>query len=139
MQPFKDRSYKMGPVSVTRHWIDWRDLDPEFRDLAGMTFRRFEAIPRGSTDHHYLTPGWTVTAPGSVPEAEFLKQARRACTLWMKQLIRVAGGRRIRRFQRHESGAGERNLVTSGILFLQGRVVHTRRLHRGDAPPPGAC
>lgn len=132
-----DRSYRIGPVRITRHALDWRQFGPDFGDFAFLTYERIGAMPPGTTDHYYFNPAYTVTAAGSVPEAVFLQQARRACILWMKQIDRVLGPRaRKRAVKRHTHG--ERMLVFSGTLFLQGRSAHIKRLNESSTPPVNA-
>jgi hypothetical protein len=72
---------------------------------------------------------FSLFAPGDVPERTFLVQADRACSLWMKQLKRVAGRARVRRFQRAGSNPAHRMLMTSGVLILGGNFVHIKRLN----------
>ena len=96
------------------------DYHTNYRGYLAEHHERIEAMPPGTTDHYYFNPAYTVRAVGSVPEAVFLQQARRACILWMKQIDRVLGPRaRKRAVKRHTHG--ERMLVFSGTLFLQGR------------------
>ncbi len=132
-----DRSYQIGPVQITRHTLDWRQCGPDFGDFALLTYERIGTMPPGTTDHYYFNPAYTVRAAGSVPEAVFLQQARRACILWMKQMDRVLGPRaRKRAVKRHTHG--ERMLVFSGTLFLQGRPAHIKRLNESPTPPVNA-
>jgi hypothetical protein len=129
-----DRSYRIGPIQVTKHALDWCQFGPDFGDFALLTYERIGAMPSGTTDHYYFNPAYTVTAPGTVLEAVFLQQARRACILWMKQIDRVLGSRaRKRAVKRHTHG--ERMLVFSGTLVLQGRSVHIKRLNESSVPP----
>lgn len=129
MQDSIDRIYRMGPVVVTRHPVDWAELGPEFDEIMALTGRRYAALPPLGRDHRYLNPMFTLFAPGDVPQRTFLVQAKRACTLWMMQLHRVAGRARVRRFQMRESDPAHRMLMTSGILILGGTVVHIKRLN----------
>ena len=129
MLPNRDRIYRMGPVFVTRHSIDWAELGPEFDEIIGLTGRRVADLPPLGRDHRYLNPMFSLFAAGDVPERTFLVQAERACTLWMKQLKRVAGRARVRRFQRSESNPAHRMLMTSGVLILGGKFVHIKRLN----------
>jgi hypothetical protein len=116
-----------------RHQVDWPNLAPDLSDLTKVTFARIMAVPTGNSDHYYFNPAFTVTAPGSVPEGAFLREARRACVLWMKQISRVLSPK-IRRKWVKEAELGERALLFSGSLFLQGRPAHIKRL--GEATPP---
>lgn len=133
MHQKRDRTYAIGLVTVTRHPVDWAELGPEFGELAGVTFERLKALPDLARDHRYLNPMFSLYAPGEVPADVFLAQAARACLLWMRQLRRVAGYRRVRRFQLRESTSGERGLLTSGLLILGGRFVHIKRLNEATA------
>lgn len=129
MRAMTDRIYTFGSVTITRHHVDWPNLGPHLGDFAALTFTRFCALPPLGTDHRYLNPMFSLFAPGEVPESVFLREANRACTLWMKQLKKVASQSRIRRFQLRESTAGERMLVTSGVLILSGKEAHIKRLN----------
>jgi hypothetical protein len=130
----RDRSYRIGSVQITRHALYWRQFGPDFGDFALLTYERIVAMPPGTTDHYYFNPAYTVTAASTVPEAVFLQQARRACILWMKQIDRVLGPRaRKRAVKQHTHG--ERMLVFSGTLFLQGRSAHIKRLNDAATPP----
>ncbi|OWK37410.1 hypothetical protein FRUB_06530 [Fimbriiglobus ruber] len=95
-------------------------------------------MPPWGTDHRYLNPMFSLFAPGKVPEAVFLRQTYRACTLWMKQLKKVVGRNRIRQFQLRESAPGDRMLVTSGYLLLSGQPVNMKRLKEA-ATEANAC
>lgn len=130
----RDRSYPMGPVTVTRHPIDWAELGPEFDEIMALTGRRFAALPPLGRDHRYLNPLFSLFAAGDVSEWTFMVQAKRACTLWMMQLKRVAGRARVRRFQMRESDTAGRMLMTSGILILGGTIVHIKRLNEIRVP-----
>src|ERR1700734_3650642 len=122
MHQLDDRTYTIGPVPITGHPIDWKQLGPELDDFADLTYDRFTKIRDFSGEHRYLNPMFSLFAPGEVTEHTFLIQAERACMLWMRQLKRVAGRCRVRRFQRLESSPGNRMLITSGVLILSGRI-----------------
>ena len=124
-----NRIYTIGPVTITRHPIDWPNLGPDLEDFAALTRPRALALPPTGTDHYYLNPMFSLFAPGVVLEAVFLRQANRACILWMKQLKKVLGLRGVRRFQRRESTPLGRTLVTSGYLILSGKPAHIKRLN----------
>jgi hypothetical protein len=128
MHSLVDRTYLFGPVTITRHPVDWPNLDPEFADLAQGTMERLENLPTITDEHRYLNPLFSLYAPAYVEEKTFLRQARRACVIWMRQLKSVAGYNRIRRFQKHSTPAA-RMQVTSGILILSGKLVHIKRLN----------
>lgn len=129
----RDRSYRIGPVQITKHALDWRQFGPDFGDFALLTYERIRAMPAGTTDHYYFNPAYTVKALGTIPEVIFIQQAKRACILWMKQIDRVLGPRaRKRESKRHTHG--ERMLVFSGTLVLQGRPAHIKRLNESSAP-----
>ncbi len=134
MRPNCDKVYTMGPVLVTRHLIDWAELDPELDELKARTAQRIDALRVRAGCHYYLNPMFTLLAPGDVSERTFLVQAQRACTLWMQQLKRVAGRARVRRFQRAESDPTLRMLMTSGLLILGGKSVHIKRLNDVRVP-----
>lgn len=134
MRPNCDKVYTMGPVLVTRHPIDWAELGPDFGEIAALTSERFAALPPLGRDHRYLNPMFSLFAPGDVPERTFMVQAKRACTLWMMQLKRVAGRAWVRRFQMRESDTAGRMLMTSGILILGGTIVHIKRLNEIRVP-----
>jgi hypothetical protein len=134
----RDRLYTIGPVIITRHHIEWNEHGPDLEDFWDLTYNRFCTLPPLGTDHRYLNPMFSLFAPGGVPEAAFLRQANRACTLWMKQLKKTVGYRRVRRFQLRESTAGQRMMVTSGFLILAGRRAHIKRLTEA-AIPSNAC
>lgn len=126
-----DRSYRIGPVQITRRFLDWTEMGPGFGEFAQLTFQQVCAIPPESTDHVYLNPSFTVTAPATVPEAVFLRQAQRACILWKKQLARWLTRGALRRAVMRAT-PGERMLVFNGTLSLNGRPAHIKRLN--DVP-----
>jgi hypothetical protein len=132
MSDNRDRIYTIGPVTITRHLVDWPNLGPDLKDFAALTYNRYLALLPLSPDHRYLNPMFSLFAPSEVPEDVFLRQANRACILWMKQLKKVASQRRIRRFQLRESTAGERMMVTSGFLVLSGKEAHITRLNEAE-------
>lgn len=122
-----DRSYRIGPVQTTRHYVDWADLDPDFNDLANLTLGRALSIKPGS-DHFYFNPGFSLKAPGEVAEETFLRQANRACILWNKQVSRILGcGARKRAAKRVPNDV--RMLAFSGFLILHGQGAHSKRLN----------
>jgi hypothetical protein len=132
-----DRSYRIGPVQVTRHFLDWPQMGPGFSEFAQLTYQRLCAIPPECNDHIYLNPHFTVTAPATIPEGVFLRQAQRACILWKKQLVRWLGRGPVRRAVK-KATPGERGLVFSGMLFLKGRPVHIKRLNEASNTPSTA-
>jgi hypothetical protein len=123
-----DRSYQKGSVRVTRHFLDWSQMGPGFGEFAQLTYDRLCAIPSECNDHMYLNPAYSLTAPATVPETVFARQALRACILWQQQLVRWIGRGPVRRAVNRAS-PGERGLVFSGMLFLAGRPVHIKRLN----------
>jgi len=129
MHQLNDKIYKIGPVNVTRHPIDWSQLGPDLRDFADVTFGRIKLLPFLASDHRYLNPRFSLFAPGEVAEQTFLRQANRACMLWMRQLKKVVGTAGVRRFQLRESEPADRMKATSGFLVLSGRIVHIKRLN----------
>lgn len=133
-----DRSYRLGPVQITRHFVDWHQSGPDFSDFALRTYGRIRSMPPGTQDHFYFNPAYTVTAAGSVPEDIFLEQAERACILWMKQLDRVLRPRARKKAARKASH-NERMLVFSGTLILHGRPAHIKRLNRSSSPQTQAA
>jgi len=129
-----DRSYWFGPVQITRHHVNWADLDPDFNDLANLTLHRLLSIRPGS-DHFYFNPGFSLRAPGEVAEGIFLQQANRACILWNKQISGVLGcGARKRAAKRVSNDV--RMLAFSGALILHGKGVHSKRLNGVACPQP---
>ena len=133
-----DRIYTIGPVMITRHHIDWNEHGPDLEDFWDLTYNRFCALPPLGTDHRYLNPMFSLFAPDRVPEAVFLRQANRAWTIWMKQLKKTVGYRKVRRFQLRESTTDMRMMVTSGFLILSGRRAHIKRLNEA-ATQTNAC
>ena len=129
MSNARDRTYHNGLVQITRHYLDWNDLGPGLSDIARATSKRLEAPPILEGGHSYMNPMFTIIAPGSVPSNRFLAEARRACSIWMKQLKQVAGRAAIRRFQTRDSSPADRMLVTSGILMISGQMAHPKRMH----------
>lgn len=122
-----DRSYQIGPVQITRHYVNWADLGPDFNDLANLTLDRASSITPGS-DHFYLNPGFSLKAPGEVAEETFLRQANRACILWNKHVSSILGsGARKRVAKRVPDDV--RMLAFSGVLILHGQGVHSKRLN----------
>lgn len=124
-----DRMYWIGPVEITRHHVDWADLDPDFNDLARLSLNRLDSILLNAVgDHHYLNPAFSLKAAAEVPEQVFLRQANRACILWNKQIARVlSNGIRKRAAKRVPDNV--RMLAFSGVLLLHGRLAHTKRLN----------
>ncbi len=57
--------------------------------------------------------------------------------LWMKQIDRVLGSRARKRAVK-KATHGERMLVFSGTLFLQGCSAHIKRLNESSTPPVNA-
>jgi len=128
-----DRSYWIGPVQITKHFLDWEQLGPDFGDFARLTFQRLTAI-LPCTDHIYLNPAYSVRAAPTVPENVFLPQAKRACILWAMKMDRMLGrGTRRRAAKRYEPG--ERMLIFSGVLFLKGCPAHTKRINESISRP----
>jgi hypothetical protein len=103
-------------------------MGPGFGEFARVTFQQVRAIPPESTGHIYLNPSFTVTAAATVPEVVFLRQAQRACILWKKQLARWLTRGALRRAVKRAT-PGERMLVFSGTLILNGRPAHIKRLN----------
>lgn len=124
-----DRTYRRGLVQITRHDVDWENLDSDFDDLVNATSARLLALPLPISGHIYLNPAFTVEAPDDVPERIFLSQANRACIVWNKQLSRVIGSGARKRAARRASNF-ERMMVFSGALILHGKGAHAKRLNQ---------
>jgi hypothetical protein len=75
-------TYNVGPISVTKHIIDWNDLE------GGVRTRLAAVVPCGTI---YLNPKYSVAGPGDAPIELFVKQARRARVLWNWRLARALG------------------------------------------------
>jgi len=104
------KSYMVGKVTITRHTIDWNDVE-------GSVQRRL-AAPASETKS-YVNPMFTVTAPADCPTQAFVKQARRAQIIWNKRLARVLGtGNRKRQIKTADPDT--RQLKFTGIMVLNG-------------------
>jgi hypothetical protein len=117
----------MGSVDVTRHYVDWPNLDPHFHELAEMTEKRLMSVVQACFYHVYLNPAFTVQATADVPEEVFLVQANRACSLWNQQLSRFLGCGARNRAAKKARRTGVTS-ASSGILVLHKKMVHTKRL-----------
>ena len=118
-----------GNVQVFHRRLDLGDYGPEFGGLAALTMSEVEKYDnRRSTEHFYANPEWTVIAPGTTPEVEFLKQAERACIRWRIRLKRTLGSGPLRRMLRPLEHGGKL-LVAAGVLYLHGRPAHLKRLN----------
>jgi hypothetical protein len=118
-----------GNVQVFHRRLDLGDYGPEFGGLAALTMSEVEKYDnRRSTEHFYANPEWTVIAPGTTPEVDFLKQAERACTRWKIRLRRTLGIGPVRRMLRAMEH-GDTLLVGGGMLYLQGMPAHLKRLN----------
>lgn len=108
--------YNVGPITVTKYLVDWDDLE-------GSVLRRLAGVPAGATV--YFNAEYTVTGPGEGVLGQFVKQARRAQVLWNKRLARVLGAGRRRRMVRG-AGPHERQLLSTGVMFVSGKPMHPK-------------
>jgi hypothetical protein len=129
--PREDKTYTLGPITITKHVIEWDDIE-------GNVQRRLAAVPAGATV--YLNPEYTVASGERAPTDQFVKQARRAQVLWNKRLARVLGAGRRRRAIKQADPA-TRQLQFTGIMLLEGKPVHpkgwpdTRKSRTNDSGP----
>ena len=118
-----------GDVQVFHRRLDLGDYGPDFGGLAALTFSEVEQFEsRQVNEHCFANPEWTVIAPGTTPEVEFLKQAERACIRWRIRLKRTLGSGPLRRMLRPLEHGGK-SLVAGGVLYLHGRPAHLKRLN----------
>lgn len=122
-----ERTYRRGEVRCTERVLNIAEWGPDFRGLAELTLRALNATELGD-GHCYLNPSWTVEASRSVPHEVFLRPARQACVRWMQQISRAIGSRATRRLVRQADDA-TRRVLFGGMLFLDGRPAHPKRLH----------
>ncbi len=112
----KERWYKVGPVTITEHDVDWNDLE-------GSVLNRLAA--GYDTRPRYLNPMFTVVASANAPLGLFVKQARHAQIRWNKRLTQILGAS-IRRRQMLKTAQHLRQLRYTGLLILNGRLVHPK-------------
>lgn len=118
-----------GNVQVFHRRLDLGDYGPDFGGLAALTISEVEKYDsRQSAEHFYANPEWTVIAPGTTPEVDFLKQAERACIRWKIRLRRTLGIGPVRRMLRAMEHR-DTLLVGGGVLFLHGYAAHLKRLN----------
>lgn len=110
------RTYSVGPITVTKHAIEWNDLEGSVR-------RRLAEVEAGSTV--YLNPEYTITATADAPIDKFVRQARRAQALWNKRLARAIGaGARKRAVKRADPA--NRQLKFTGVMLVNGEPQHPK-------------
>jgi hypothetical protein len=118
-----------GNVQVFHRRLDLGDYGPDFTGLAALTMSEVEQFDsRQTQEHFYANPEWTVIAPATTPEVDFLKQAERACIRWKIRLKRTLGVGPVRRMLRAMEH-GDTLLVGGGVLFLHGSPAHLKRLN----------
>lgn len=108
------KSYAVGSVIVTKHLVDWNDLEGGVRQ---------RLVTADITARVYLNPEFTVKALNEAPLQSFVKQARRAQVLWNKRLSRVLGAANRRRALKH-ADPQSRQLGFTGVMILSGKPVH---------------
>lgn len=123
-----ERKYRKGEVRYTVRSIDVADWGPDFNGLADVTMQALDQVLRAS-GHCYINPAWTVQAPASVPHRHFLACARKACIQWMRQVSQTIGTSAKRRMVKRADDR-TRRLVFGGILFLDGKLAHPKRMHQ---------
>jgi hypothetical protein len=102
--------YKAGPIQIVKHFFDWDYLPDSVEE------RLKDVTP---DIRWYANPEYTVTGPADAPLDQFVKQARRAQTLWSKRLSRTFGSSARRRMYRN-ADARTRQLAFTGLMFLEG-------------------
>ncbi len=122
---------RVGDIKIFHRRFRIGDFGPGLDDIASITAEAglslLDAI-QSETLHCYLNPAWTVTAPGTVDELTFLKEADKSCVLWMTRLRHSLGNGPVKRLARTMQ-ADAACLATCGILFLAGKEAHTKRLN----------
>lgn len=118
------KQYRRGPIEIVKFHVAWDDLDPSLDELVASTTDRVTAI-KDPVGLFYCNPQFLVTAPAETCLAAFVKQARRAQVLWNKHAARNMGHNSWRRRIKHEEPM-RRQLLFTGILLVDGRVVHPR-------------
>jgi hypothetical protein len=111
--PLTDR---VGSIEIQTHVVNWNDLD-------GSTSL---SIPTGEfSEHLYVNPMVTIWAPPECPHAAFVQQARKAQVGWNKYFAQVLG-RSVLKRQKASVDRTTRELIFTGILFLDGKLIHPK-------------
>src|ERR1043165_3225172 len=111
-----EKHYKMGPIDVAKHVIDWNFLEGSVR-------RRLETLEPNATI--YLNPEYSVTTADETAIELFVKQARRAQKLGNARLSRVLGSGNRRRAVKGADPA-TRQLLFAGVMFIEGHAMHPK-------------
>jgi hypothetical protein len=107
------KSYKAGEIHVTKHAVEWDDIEQS-------VMRRLAEVPTGATA--YLNGEYTLTAPEGTPLDAFMKQTRRFLVLWNKRLARVLGAG-VRKKMIKQAEFPFRQILFTGVLILRGELV----------------
>jgi len=122
---------KIGDIEVHVRHFEIGDCGPGLGKIAMITLSdvatRIESVTRHRR-HYYANPAWTVIAPGTVNELEFIKEAERACIHWMTRLRHTLRPGTVHRMLRAVA-PDPRSCSSSGILFIAGREAHIKRLN----------
>ena len=120
----------VGPrIQVVRREIDLGNSEPGFRDLEEINWRTVQSFSEeGASDHFYSNPECSIRASCMLSEREFLMAAEKACGSWQQRLRKAFGRGRVDRMLR-TLAHDQRMFVASGVLFLNGKFVHPKRIN----------
>ena len=116
-------------IEVVRREINLGNSEPGFPDLQEITFKKVRVFEQEmSDDNFYANPEYSIRAPSTTPELEFLMEAERACGRWIQKLRKTFGRGRLDRMLQLLR-PDQRMLVASGVLYINGNAAHPKRLN----------
>jgi len=121
----------VGSIMVFSRTFEIGDYGPGLADLTLLSGHAYLAHHRAVTAkgwHLYVNPQWTVLAPATTSEREFVREAERACISWMTRLRRTLGRGPVNRMLR-AMAPDARTLAACGVLVIAGHEAHTKRLN----------